>query len=89
MRSVCAWCEAILDGQGPLLPGEDASHGMCQDCYKKTMASIKKCSWCGKMLMPEDESDDMCEKCRSQSLDQMGTTDLDEIKWCTGCEAEV
>lgn len=41
MRRVCAWCEAILDGEGPLLPGEEATHGMCKGCFDKQMADLR------------------------------------------------
>jgi len=42
MRQQCAWCQKVLDGQGPILPGEeeDVSHGICKHCFSIQMNDL-------------------------------------------------
>jgi len=40
LRHQCAWCPAILDGRGPILPGEDVSHGICEDCRHEQLRRL-------------------------------------------------
>jgi len=34
MRRRCAWCRAVLDGRGPILPGEIVTDTICPTCER-------------------------------------------------------
>lgn len=36
MKKICSWCNKVLD-QGENVQGEDITHGMCAECYRKSM----------------------------------------------------
>jgi hypothetical protein len=39
MRVVCAWCDKLLKAGKP---GDKISHGMCEECYTRNKAAIKR-----------------------------------------------
>lgn len=42
VRRICAWCKRVLDGKGPVKPGEVISHGICKACADKVVRGSKK-----------------------------------------------
>jgi len=43
LRTVCAWCPpdvAPMDGQGPIPPGTEISHGLCPACRVRLEARL-------------------------------------------------
>lgn len=41
MKVKCAWCGKDM-GEKPPLDDDSTTHGMCEDCFKKTMEDIDK-----------------------------------------------
>lgn len=41
MKVKCAWCGKDM-GEKPPLDDLDTTHGMCMECYRKQIKSIKK-----------------------------------------------
>lgn len=42
LRRRCAWCRKVLDGKGPIEPGEQITDGVCKPCYLRVWAVATK-----------------------------------------------
>ena len=41
LRKICAWCNRIADGRGPVHPDQSVTHTICLACSLKELARSK------------------------------------------------